>query len=371
MFIIDSNGEIAEFYDSLDITSVGAVKLDAATFEETKGFTDEVAVVHIDVYTKQSTKVQANLEKLLMIYLYVGNKESSAALLPNVIQVITSKTTKDALSNSFSIIDDIIRERQVLKSQLLSINNEVSETMGNVEVELLRVKKIYEERAPKRYEDIKGIQVYSKYTAGESVGGEFFDIFKEQGKMFILKSATSSYLASSSILQLFSEFKMNQSITKASEQKLISDIKSDVVNLNKSKNKKIEIHLFTAIIDLASYTIQGHMFGDFKVISSEPNNTFTGKGKNLLTSDVDQGVFSNELTRGERTFLCSPGFVKNWEKLSPDFMIEELMMDRKIKPLDILDEVFFQLKKDSTSGFLPYDASAIMLEVQKNVMVQM
>ena len=154
-------------------------------------------------------------------------------------------------------------------------------------------------------------------------------------------------------------------------QKLISDIKSDVVNLNKSKNKKIEIDLFTAIIDLASYTIQGHMFGDFKVISSEPNNTFTGKGKNLLTSDVDQGVFSNELTRGERTFLCSPGFVKNWEKLSPDFMIEELMMDRKIKPLDILDEVFFQLKKDSTSGFLPYDASAIMLEVQKNVMVQM
>jgi hypothetical protein len=51
-------------------------------------------------------------------------------------------------------------------------------------------------------------------------------------------------------------------------------------------------------------------------------------------------------------------------------MIEELVSNKKIKALDVLDEVYFQLRKESSTGFLSHDASSLILEVQSNVMLQ-
>ena len=56
--------------------------------------------------------------------------------------------------------------------------------------------------------------------------------------------------------------------------------------------------------------------------------------------------------------------------MEPKFMIEELVINQNIKGLDVLDEIFFQIKKESINGFLPVDASSILVEVQKNAMVQ-
>ena len=77
-------------------------------------------------------------------------------------------------------------------------------------------------------------------------------------------SSTSSYLASSSILQMFSHLKSSEEISEQIELNLIEDIKQEVIELNKSKKKEISIHLFTAIIDLSKHSVSGHLFGDFK-----------------------------------------------------------------------------------------------------------
>lgn len=370
MIIIDSQQELANFLTSLSFDSLGVVKLDRDTFELSQSVIDELTLVHEDVLLNASAKILAKLDELTMFILFSSGTKKINTYLPNMVDIITTETSKELFNNKVQILTELIKERQVLKSQLISINKELSETMGNVEVELLRIKKVYEQKTPRRFNNIKGIQAFSKYAAGENVGGEFFDIHMNQNKAFVIMSSTSSYLASSSILQMFSQLKSSEEISDQVELNLIEDIKGEVEELNKSKKKEISIHLFTAIIDLSKHTVTGHLYGDFKILSSNSNNSYATKGPQLLTSTHEDGRFERELKRGERLLLCSPGFNFNWQKLNPEFLVEELMIKKSIKPLDILDEIFYQLKKDSTSGFLSFDASAIMLEVQQNAMVQ-
>lgn len=368
MIIIDSQGELAKLLDDIKLEGVGTVKLDEATLELTRPMNDDLAMVHADVYKVQNPKMQANLELFSSIILF-DPKSEIKSIYPNTVSVFNLNSDFKALKNLIINSEDLLREKQVLRSQLISVNQELSDIMGNVEVEMMRVKKMYEVKTPRRFQDIKGVQVYSKYAAGENIGGEFFDIFMEQNKLFVLMSATTSYLASSSILQLFTHFKMEKDITKKSESNLINDIKAEIVELNSSKKKEIELDLFTAVIDMNKHTVSGHLLGKFKALSSASNN-FSNSGPSALDSEISEGEYSRTIDRGERILLCSPGFIKNWEKLNPDFMMEEIISNKKIKPLDILDEIFFQLKKESTSGFLSNDASAIILEVQKNAVVE-
>jgi hypothetical protein len=370
MIIIDEHGELAKYLDGIEIENIGVVKLDKDVFEISNTVIDELTMIHSSILKNASAKILAKIEKITMFILFDAKNDGDFPILPNMVDVVSGNLQTKILNNKLDLLSDLLRERQVLKSQLISINNELSDTMGNVEVELLRIKKVYEQKTPRRFDNIKGIQAYSKYAAGENVGGEFFDIHVTQNKAFVVMSSTSSYLASSSILQMFSTLKSVENISKDTELDFIEDVKTEVIEINKSKKKEISIHLFTAIIDLSKHMVSGHLFGDFKVISSNNLNNYVKEAPALLHCDIEAGVFSREFSRGERLMLCSPGLHKNWQKLNPEFIIEELMMNKDIKPLDILDEVFYQLKKDSISGFLSNDASAIMLEVQKNAMVQ-
>lgn len=368
MIIIDSQKELADYINSNDLDAIGIVPVDADTFEIAHIPYNDLAFVHADIYKMPNKKIQSKLEQFKSVLVF-DPEEKVSSLHSNTVLVVNNKTNVHALKNMIMILDDVLREKEVLKSQLISINKELIEAMDNVEQQVHRVKRTYEQKAPRRFEDIKGVKVFSKYAAGENIGGEFFDIFMEQNKLFILMSATTSYLASSSILQFFSQFKSKKDISQQAQVSLISSIKKEIELLNTSKKKSVEIDLFTAVIDLNKHSVSGHLFGNFKILSSL--NIIDNKlNANILKDEISTASFDKSFDRGERILLCSPGFVKNWEKLNTDFMIEEMIIDKKLRPLDLLDEIFFQLKKDSSQGFLSYDASAIILEVQENAMVE-
>lgn len=369
MIIIDKQNELAHFLEKIEFTALGVVKLDKDTFEVSSSIIDEVTIIHADVLKQLDHSSLAKLSELTILMVYADSFDEKLALTDNIIDFITPNISKKLFDNKISLLSELIKERQVLKSQLITINSELSETMGNVEVELLKIKKIYEKKAPKRFNDLKGIQVFSKYSAGENIGGEFFDIFVEGNQAFVVMSSTSSYLASSMILKLFADFKAEAQIGKQEVRNFIDDIKSNINELNTTKKKEIDIHLFTGIVDFNKHSIEGNIFGEFKILSSQVKQN-PRELVPLISGDFDTSSFKKDFQREERILLCSPGFLKNWKKLNPEFMMEELMMDKKIKPIDVLDEAFFQLKKDTTSPFLSFDASAIFMEVRKNAMVE-
>ena len=371
MIVIDQNDEINGFLERREEYELATVRLDPEIFERANGLEGDLVVVHSECVLNGSEVFLAKLRKQKMLAVFEKSPLDKKTFPTNAVLDFGPQSDADRVCQQLAMLEEGLKQTMVLKSQLLTINRELADTLGTVETELLRVKKAHEEGRPKRFQNIKGISALSKYAAGDSVGGEFFDLFKSQGKIFLMMSETSSYLASSSILQSFSDFKIAGDLSVEKELALLSEIKEEAVQINSSKKKKaLKVNILTAVIDLNTYTVKGHVFGEFKALSSGHDKNFTGNKLDFLQSPFEQGSFTWELSRGERLLLLSPGFCKNWEEVSPDLMIETLMNNKKIKLLDILDEIFFQLKKDAKSGFLAHDASAIMLEVQKNVMLK-
>ncbi|MEX0799300.1 MAG: hypothetical protein WEB87_00265 [Bacteriovoracaceae bacterium] len=372
MIIIDRRDEIYDFLQTIPNFDLPVTKLNVETYERARGLEGDLLVVHSDWPKKAGKLFQEKLRRQKMLCLFEKNASEDPGPLANIVFNFHSKSDPQKVCQRLFLFDEYLKEAMVMKSQLLSMNRELAQVMGTVETELLRVKKAYENNTPRRFQDLKGVKVLSKYAAGESVGGEFFDIFKSQGKLFFLMSETSSYLASSSILQLFTDFKMEGKVSKESEERLLEEIKKEAMQINSVKKKKpLKVNMLTGIMDLASFEVKGHVFGNFLALGSDSKENFGGNSLDFLKEeDLGKGRFERRLERGERLLLLSPGFVKSWEEVSPDFIIETLVNNKRIKLLDILDEIFFQLKKDAQTGFLPHDASAIMLEVQKNVMLQ-
>jgi hypothetical protein len=366
MIIIDSKEEIQNFFKKIENFELALVRLDIATFELAQGIKDELVLMHESEYKGLAPAQKAKLDEHRGLVLFGPEK----LITENLFYSFDASSDAQLVHQHLVQLENVFKENIILKSQLFSMNKEISGLMGSVEMELLRVKKFYENNTPKRYKGIKSLRILSKYAAGESIGGEFFDIFEDQSKLYLLMSDTSSYLASSSILSLFTAYKLEKNITKESQHKLLVEIQNEMKELSLNKKKELKVSILSLSIDLNSYEVEGYVAGGFRGISSLKLDKLNGNEKNLIHSNISELAFNFNLVRGERVLFLSPGLSRSWSQLKPDFMIEELINKSNIKQLDILDEIFFQLKKDRQSGFLPHDASAIMMEVQKNAIIK-
>lgn len=368
MIVIDEENKVSKWLDSFKSEEIGFARIDLATFEIANGFETELVLIQDTVYHQMNPIVKNKLSEVAAILVFNSTGQDLQFLLDKVVGILNEESNKQLVQNQIILLEDQLKNTTILKSQLMTINKEFLKTMGSVEKQLLRVKKSYELKAPKRLENFKGFTVFSKYAAGEDMGGEFFDVFAKEGKIFMLMSANSSYIASSSILEYFGELKSHPVINSALEEDFINNIRSELKKINSNKTKPVKTQLLTCILDINTLKIEGHMFGDFQVMSSNLRQSVSVN--NSLEGNNENSFFELQLERGERILLNSPGFINNWDTSRPTFMIEELVTNPKMKALDVLDEVYFQLKKKSSNGFLTHDASSIILEVQENVMLK-
>jgi hypothetical protein len=369
VIVIDKNNETVEYLSSFCNDEFGIVRLDLTTFELANGLESEVVAISASCYSSMNEATIEKIQNSFGIIIIEHEETEVGTLLPNVISVYNRNHRTDVILNQIRFAEDMSKDHNILKSQFSSLNKELSEVMGGVESQLLRVKKAYELKTPKRLEDFKAFKIFSKYTAGENMGGEFFDIFSRDNKIFFMMSSTSSYLLSSSLLQEFTALKEKQTFSSVDEDNFMSSIKEEVRVLNQSKKKDINVDLFTCILDTNTLKLKGHSFGRFDILSSNMNKSH--QLSNSMEQEFADLGFEILLERGERILINSPGFIKSWGETNPQFMIEELVINSKIKAIDVLDEMFFQIKKNSINGFLTNDSSSILLEVQKNAMVQM
>lgn len=367
MIIIDENREIQDFLDEKRFTLEGVVRLDQSTFELSNGLDTELILISICVWEKLDEFTRSKAEKSPALFLFEDKKfDYDKFKLPNNCAGVLSlnENSLALFEKQLKIIRNFSIQQSVLRSQFLTLNRELNSILGETEIELLRVKKAYESLAPKRLENIKGVEIYSKYIAGESLGGEFFDIYNLKNKIVFMLSATSSYVLSSSILQYYNELKSKKVAKLDAFQELFNRVNSERIAISEGKQKDVELDFLMGELDLTTLEVHGVSFGNFQLLSSNVKNNL-----NIIKRENSE-KFSLKLDIGERILLNSTGFIKNWSTIAPEFIIEELLVNKKIKTIDVIDEIFFQLKKDSTSGFLPIDASSIILEVKKNVLLK-
>lgn len=370
MIVVENRGEISSLLEKLKLP-FGAVRLNGTTLELTKIYANEFYFLSTGVLDGLNEETCAQLCESIALISY-GEKvpDNLWRKFPNLIYHHSDGDSIGLLRNQLMKLNQLVSTAEVMRSQMISLNTELSEVMGSLETELLRLKRAHRKKTPRRLEEVKGINFFSKYAAGESMGGEFFDMFKTGHKVFILMSSTSSYLASSSILTFFSALKTKEKITDEMETEFLGELKLEIDKINSSRQKKVEAHIFTAILDLNAYSITGHKLGDFAFRTSRGQDVEINSRELNFDSKIENGSFSYQLSRGEKLMFTSPGFGHNWSSMSADFMPEEVLTKASINSIDILDELFFQMKKDSETGFLNRDASVILLEVDKNVIIK-
>src|SRR5690606_24243481 len=143
------------------------------------------------------------------------------------------------LKKQIEILGEFCTEKEFLRSQLVRLNAELNDALSNVEIEMLKVKRMYEKAVPRRIDNIKGMSFYSKYAAGENSGGEFFDLFRDKNKVFVMASATTSYLASSTLISLFTSFKQEKSFGQNALKTFLGSIEEEIKHMNETRQKPI------------------------------------------------------------------------------------------------------------------------------------
>ena len=233
--------------------------------------------------------------------------------------------------------------------------------------ELHRIKKLHERLVPLRGEKIKGLSIHSKFAAGESAGGEFFDTVSMEREVLILMASSSSYVASSAILGHFEDLRNQKS---CSDEVLESFIAALSYELKKMQNPEVELLLLS--LDTNTMEIRGYNFGGATLWR---NGTAINRANELELNPnfVEKARVEFKLGRAEQILIRSSGYARNLagtvheknEKWS-DFLrgLEKKSTHEK------MGELFYLLKKEQTRDFLKTDASAILIEVDKNAILQ-
>lgn len=237
--------------------------------------------------------------------------------------------------------------------------------------ELQRVKRIHEGLVPLRHEKVKNINVFSKFAAGYASGGEFFDLIKDDGKVVILVSHTNSYVSSSIILNHFEELQKSKEKNKECLEIFLENLIDECRELDLiDRDNPDTFQLDILSLDLKRFKYEGFHFGKAGYFSNgvkiSKENSFA-----LNENSFEETYYEGTLQRGERFVYISPGVLANFKERSSEDLLDKIIKEQIINgPRELLNEIFFQLKKNNKDEFLKYDASVIYLEVDENAFIQ-
>lgn len=237
--------------------------------------------------------------------------------------------------------------------------------------ELSRVKKLHERLVPLRNETFKGLKIFSKFAAGEGSGGEFFDLFSIDQKVYFILSSATSYVASSVILSHFEQLRKLENISRPEMESFLEDLTNELREMQLIDRDRPEmLEMILGHVDLKSMQLSGFFFGS-GVVATSSGVKIVENQHPLNENYYDKAYQELKLNRGERYMLFSPGIKKNTNAQLADLSYSEFLEKNKNEGIkNLINEVFFQLKKKDRREFLKYDATVICFEVDPNAIVQ-
>ena len=187
------------------------------------------------------------------------------------------------------------------------VSQQMNRIVGRSLAELQRLKRLHERIVPMRKENYKGLNIVSKFGAGESSGGEFFDIVKGDKEFLVLVTSSSSYVVSSMVLTHFEYFReIKTSFSNQEMEKFLTNLSIEIRERGFDEYDERVVEIFLMRIDLNSFQIEGHQFGEFELKSIKETVVIPNE---LPLDDMffEKSHFTSRLDRGEKLLILSPG----------------------------------------------------------------
>lgn len=249
---------------------------------------------------------------------------------------------------------DGLRALELQKQLLFKMNSVMEGLVGQVE----NIKEMHRNMAPFRSEKIRGVGITSRFCAGTSNGGEFFDFFKVGGEVWVISLHATSYMAIGTFLTMIEMWKLESSLTMA---QILSDLDSKKDDFEEYGQASILI----AKITLSDLSLEAVNIGHHEILAK--NDSLIHGNDQHYPDDYETVVVKEKLTKGEGVLLLSPGFFKNndGEIDGEDYL--SFINKNWSSPVEFISELTFQSKKRyNKNDFLPNDQTILMIEVDKN-----
>ncbi len=299
-------------------------------------------------------------------------------------------TQEDSFLNKPTIVNYILQFIERSHNNLKNLHKNVEEILYKTQKELDVVREIHQNIVPFREFQSKKLNSIYKFSSGEASGGEFFDHKYFQNHYVQILVRSNSYLATTYIISEVERLKRNFSHITQSD-------------LNLEEDKKVEIfaekiHDFVKNLIKIQHDMQAHIEYFVSIIDSEQlfMNVWSQSQCVLLINgqefELEQRavLFPNKsihrkirlqpqsiLTLFSSGFQSNARISGNWDRLlfiATNYAINHRQLINSAKEVDqqesnvlsaknLLNELFFELKKHSERTFLKYDSLAFITQI--------
>ena len=336
--------------EDVDITSVSEADISVDT------------VVSVETYIKlMSTK---NLGSFFLIFdstsdNFAAQRELIEKTGRSNMNCLGLFDTSRATSYYIPFIFSYMMNKSIVGTQK-SLLKKLNTVMQSVLGQLQRVKGLHQKMVPVRNEKIRGVVINSRFCAGTSSGGEFFEFFKSNHKLWIFSINATSYITVGSFLSLVDEFRGMNGLNLKAIIDTLNGHSGDFEGLG-------ELSLFIMSVDLGDFSAEVVNIGSHELLNKS-KILISRNDKSFPDKSLDFQVFKTQLEKGERVVLLSPGFFKNTSDKLADESYFQFIKKNWIESSELIQEVTYQTKKKYNDlDFLPYDQTVLTIEVDKNV----
>ena len=257
----------------------------------------------------------------------------------------------------------------VSKDELIDVSENLNRLIEFSSKELERVKLVHEKLVPLRLDKLLSVEVTSKFGAGNSAGGDFFDIKKAGTKMLVFLCKSKSYIVSNVVMNVFEEFSKQEKFEMNELEDLLKMIYLETSAKKIQANRK-EIDILVGQFDTKNLIFEGYNFGGADVIGQDEILVSSNELK-LADDTLGTAKFEIKFQRGDKLMAISSGLRDNCDgKIEGVGYVEYLQKLFPEEAAKSFNQIFYQLKKNQSGIFLDYDTTLIHLEVSKNVIYQ-
>jgi hypothetical protein len=235
------------------------------------------------------------------------------------------------------------------------------------------LERILHAKTPKRYTNIKGLQVMSKHLSGLKPGGDYFDVFESSKKDFvnILLVDSSSYGISAAFLGLI----LSSSARIANDAQLSTAdwVKTIFEELKVTLGDQGHFSVFFGRLNRKDFSLHYQLYGTVEAFVVEKEgecHSLQKHGKRISANSAPADGFEKiiHLNPKDRIVLLSDGFVNG---VGGEFNLQKVFHERQgQEPFALVNELSFLIKSKLSPGetFPGEDCSAIVIDIAQSVL---
>jgi hypothetical protein len=265
-------------------------------------------------------------------------------------------------------------EQILMWNSVNEFNTAISEVIQNLQEDFLLVERLQKAKLPRKFPNVKGMQVNCRYLVGMRSGGDYFDVgdSKDGKSLSILLSDSSSYGLSSAILSTIMRITVKLSTIQPGGKGAVTEFVRKVFDeLLLAMKDADHLSLFYGTTSHDQQKLSFVHVGNSAVFYADPGHEFVRiptQGEAISRSKPPIQFSEKEiaLIPQARFVLLSQGFIQVFESES---QLNDFLNRWKDKPaIDLLNELTFRVKSNlNDEEMAPRDCTAVVLDVDSRV----